>query len=52
MAKNIIRNAVAEIIVDRNCSCASAMQYAIITDRKVIPEKAKEDLAILVGIYL
>jgi hypothetical protein len=28
------------------------MQYAVITDRKAIPEKAKADLDILIGKYL
>lgn len=52
MAKNIIRHAVGNIAAERNCPCATAMQYAVITDRKAIPEKAKEDLALLVGKYL
>ena len=52
MAKNIIRHAVGSIAAERNCPCATAMQYAVITDRQVIPEKAKEDLALLVGKYL
>jgi len=52
MARNIIRQAVGAAAADRNCSCATAMQHAVITDRKVIPEKAKEDLALLVGKYL
>jgi 5'-methylthioadenosine phosphorylase len=52
MAKNIIRHAAGNIAAERNCPCATAMQYAIITDRKVIPEKVKEDLALLVGKYL
>ncbi|GAM11683.1 S-methyl-5'-thioadenosine phosphorylase [Geobacter sp. OR-1] len=52
MAKNIIRNAVAEIAPDRGCPCADAMQYAVITDRKAIPESAKQKLDILVGKYL
>jgi 5'-methylthioadenosine phosphorylase len=52
MAKNIIRHAVAGIAGERSCSCASAMQHAVITDRKVISEKMKADLDILVGKYL
>lgn len=52
MAKNIIRHAVGKIGAERSCPCATAMQYAVITDRKVIPEKTKEDLALLVGKYL
>jgi len=52
MAKNIIRQAVSSIAPERDCPCASAMQYAVITDRKAIPEKAKADLDILIGKYL
>jgi 5'-methylthioadenosine phosphorylase len=52
MAKNIIRQAVGSIAAERSCPCATAMQYAVITDRKAIPEKAKEDLHLLVGKYL
>jgi len=52
MAKNIIRHAVGNIAAERSCPCATAMQYAVITDRKAIPEKVKEDLALLVGRYL
>lgn len=52
MAKNIIRQAVSGIASGRDCSCASAMQYAVITDKKSIPERTKADLDILVGKYL
>lgn len=52
MAKNIIRHAVSEIDLARECPCATAMQYAIITDRKAIPEGTKQKLAPIVGKYL
>jgi len=52
MAKNIIREAVSSIAVTRNCPCATAMEHAVITDRKSIPESAKKNLEILVGKYL
>jgi len=52
MAKNIIRQAVSCMAEERNCSCGSAMQYAVITDKKTIPAQAKADLDILVGKYL
>lgn len=52
MAKNIIRQAVSEISGERNCPCASAMQYAIISDRSVIPEATRQKLAPIVGKYL
>jgi 5'-methylthioadenosine phosphorylase len=52
MAKSIIREAVSTIALERNCPCVTAMQYAVITDRKVIPEDAKQRLAPIVGKYL
>ncbi|MBT0662848.1 S-methyl-5'-thioadenosine phosphorylase [Geobacter pelophilus] len=52
MAKNIIRNAVGQVTMERSCPCATAMQYAVITDRKVIPESTKQKLAPIVGKYL
>jgi 5'-methylthioadenosine phosphorylase len=51
-AKSIIRHAVGAIARERTCPCPTAMQHAIITDRKVIPAKTREDLEILVGKYL
>jgi len=52
MAKNIIRYAVAEIGNERSCACGSAMQYAIITDRSVIPEATRQKLEPIIGRYL
>jgi 5'-methylthioadenosine phosphorylase len=52
MARNIIRHAVDVIGGDRSCPCASALQYAVITERKVIPEQVKQQLGIIIGKYL
>ncbi len=52
MAKKIIVHAVHRIGSERGCPCASALQYAIITDRTFIPERAKKDLDIIIGKYL
>jgi 5'-methylthioadenosine phosphorylase len=52
MAKNIIRHAVAEISAERSCTCGSAMQYAIITDKAVIPAETRQKLEPIVGKYL
>jgi len=52
MAKKIIGHAVRRIGSERDCPCASALQYAIITDRTVIPERTKQDLDIIIGKYL
>ncbi|KAB0671574.1 S-methyl-5'-thioadenosine phosphorylase [Oryzomonas sagensis] len=53
MAKEIIRHAVAAIDGrEQNCPCGSALQYAIISDRSVIPAGTKQNLDLLIGKYL
>jgi len=51
-AKTIIKIAVGNVASERKCSCASAMQYAIITDKKAISQKTLNDLDIIVGKYV
>jgi len=51
-ARNIIKATAAKLGEAPTCSCGSALQYAIMTNRDVIPEKAKDDLALLIGKYL
>ena len=51
-AKTIIGHAVRKVAAERRCGCASAMQYAIITDKSAISEKALSDLDIFIGKYL
>ena len=36
----------------RDCACASALQYAIITDPRAVPPKVKDDLAPLISKYI
>jgi 5'-methylthioadenosine phosphorylase len=50
-AKAIIKEAVQKIPPKRECKCATAMKYAVITDRKKLPAKAKKDLKIILGKY-
>ena len=52
MAKAIIRNAVKRIGAERACPCASALQYAIITDKSVIPDEARQRLDLIIGKYV
>lgn len=52
MAKAIIKNAVGLINGERACPCSSAMQYAVITDKSIIPDEARKNLDIIVGKYL
>jgi 5'-methylthioadenosine phosphorylase len=51
-AKKIISNAVEKISADRVCKCANALKHAIITDPKIIPDKTKKDLEILISKYI
>src|SRR5688572_17659512 len=53
MAQKILKTSISAAAKrDRNCACASALQYAILTDRNAIPAKAKDDLAPLIGKYV
>src|SRR5512142_3170105 len=53
MAQKILKASIARVVKrERNCGCASALQYAIITDREAIPDKVKKDLAPIIGKYI
>ncbi|GAK60335.1 5'-methylthioadenosine phosphorylase [Candidatus Vecturithrix granuli] len=52
LAKKVIRSVIPNISGERTCICANALQYALITDRKSIPEETKQRLDLLVGKYL
>jgi len=52
MAKTIIRNAVGALSGERDCPCAEALRYAIITDRATIPEVSRRNLDVIAGKYL
>jgi 5'-methylthioadenosine phosphorylase len=52
IAKSAIRNAVKRLPEKRDCVCASALKYALITGKKFIPEKTKKDLEPIIGKYL
>ncbi len=51
-AAKVVKAAVAAIPKERTCACGSALQFAIMTDKKVIPAAAKERLSLLIGKYL
>jgi 5'-methylthioadenosine phosphorylase len=51
-AAKVIRAAVAAMPKQRTCGCGSALQFAILTDRSVIPQIAREKLNLLIGKYL
>jgi 5'-methylthioadenosine phosphorylase len=51
-AKNILKEAVTHLPKSRDCVCPKALENAIITDPKLIPEKVKKDLNLIIGKYL
>lgn len=52
MAKNIIKQAVGRLVGQHPCGCGNALQFAIMTDAGLIPEKTRENLDLLIGRYL
>ena len=53
MAQTILRTSIAGAASrTRDCACANALQFAILTHRDAIPPKAKDDLAAIIGRYL
>ncbi len=51
-AARVVAGAVASMPMERSCKCGSALAHALITDRKAVPEAARQKLALLVGKYL
>jgi len=51
-AKKILKSAIPQVGRLKNFSAQGAMQFAIITQRDMIPEQKKKELEILVGKYL
>lgn len=51
-ACKVVKAAVAAMPRERKCGCASALEHAILTDRKLIPAETKARLDLLVGKYL
>ena len=51
-AKKIICKVIKELKPDRGCSCGAALEFAIVTDKKLIPSKVKKDLKIIIGKYV
>jgi 5'-methylthioadenosine phosphorylase len=51
-AAKMVRAAVAAMPKERTCACASALQYAILTQPDAIPAETKKKLELLLGKYL
>ena len=52
LAQEIIRRAVKMLPEKRACSCGSALEHAIITDKAAISAEARRRLDLLIGRYL
>ena len=51
-AAKVVRAAVACMPRERGCACASALKYAVMTDRAAIPQETRERLGLLLEKYL
>jgi 5'-methylthioadenosine phosphorylase len=51
-AAKMVRAAVAAMPRERNCGCASALKYAILTQPNAIPAATRKKLGLLLGKYL
>lgn len=52
MARDIIKKAAQSLAKDPGCACASALQYAIMTDKALITEQTRKELAPILGKYI
>ncbi|MDD5730011.1 MAG: S-methyl-5'-thioadenosine phosphorylase, partial [Candidatus Omnitrophica bacterium] len=51
-AKKILSAVVRNIPDERQCGCGNSLQFAIVTDKKLIPAKVKKDLKVIIGKYI
>jgi 5'-methylthioadenosine phosphorylase len=50
-ACKVVKAAVAALPRERNCACASAAKFAVLTQPDAIPAETKEKLKLLFGKY-
>jgi 5'-methylthioadenosine phosphorylase len=51
-ATKVVREALRVVPATRSCKCGSALQHAILTDKKVIPAATRERLSLILNKYL
>ncbi|MBI3931999.1 MAG: S-methyl-5'-thioadenosine phosphorylase [Acidobacteria bacterium] len=51
-AKAVLRAAVRRLPVPRDCECASALKFALVTAPDLVPEQVKRELAPIIGKYV
>jgi len=52
MARNIIKHAAGALTSEPRCGCGESLQYAIMTNRDLIPAQTRVDLEPILGKYL
>lgn len=52
VSKQAIVNLLSALPAERHCACEHALRDALITDRAVIPDRVKRDLAPIIGKYI
>ena len=53
MAQKILRHSVPLVAArTRDCGCANALRFAIVTDPKLIPSQIKRELKPIIGRYI
>ncbi|MBU1998385.1 MAG: S-methyl-5'-thioadenosine phosphorylase [Candidatus Omnitrophota bacterium] len=51
-SKKILSSLIRNLPEARICSCQDALKFAIVTEKKYIPEKTKKELKIIIGKYI
>ena len=51
-AREILINMIKKLPNERACGCKDTLRHALVTDGKIVPQKVKEDLAIIIGKYI
>jgi 5'-methylthioadenosine phosphorylase len=51
-ARTVLRAAVRRLPIPRDCECASALKYALVTAPELVPEAVKRELEPILGRYL
>ena len=51
-AQDVVRRILRRLPIERTCECPTALQSALITEPAAIPERTRQDLALLIDKYL
>jgi 5'-methylthioadenosine phosphorylase len=52
MARAVLRAAVRRLPIPRECECASALRFALVTAPELVPADVKRELEPIVGRYM